>query len=368
MDAAVRDELVEGQAGDLAADGLEGRDDDRLGCVVDDEIHARRGLEGADVAPLAADDAALQVVRGQLDDRDRRLDDRIRSETLDRHADQAPRLLCGLFRRLFLDAAHQAGRLDARFVFDRLHQIAPGVDRGEARDLLEALALLVDHLLDLRVRVGQDFLLVGDRLLLAVVVLLPFLELGELAVEVFFLLENSILEGCDLLPPCLDGLVELGPGRQDLLLGLDRSLSQLPFGGLLRLCQNALGLRPDRGPLPTDFLPQQEIGDGQQDGVGHQNHRGQRRERHVHLGPPARGCRRQTAVTRGAGSGASDEGEDLDTQCSEPKPLVILRVPDRIGVPTLGLQAPRASSSLRIRRSARARACAGSPSRRFSIW
>ena len=40
------------------------------GRVVDDHVDAGRLLEAADVAPFAADDAALHVVRRQLDDRD----------------------------------------------------------------------------------------------------------------------------------------------------------------------------------------------------------------------------------------------------------------------------------------------------------
>ena len=62
VDAAVGDELGDGDPGDLAADRVEAREDDRLGGVVDDEVHAGRLLEGADVAALAADDAALHLV------------------------------------------------------------------------------------------------------------------------------------------------------------------------------------------------------------------------------------------------------------------------------------------------------------------
>ena len=61
MDAAILHETLEGDAGDLAADGVEAGEDDRLGGVVDDEVDAGRELEGADVAPFAADDAPLHV-------------------------------------------------------------------------------------------------------------------------------------------------------------------------------------------------------------------------------------------------------------------------------------------------------------------
>jgi hypothetical protein len=73
VDAAVGDQPFDGLFGDLAAVGIKAREDDRARCVVDDEIDAGRQLERADVAPLAADDAALEIVARQVDDRDRRL-------------------------------------------------------------------------------------------------------------------------------------------------------------------------------------------------------------------------------------------------------------------------------------------------------
>mgnify|MGYP003693834893 CR=1 FL=1 len=53
---------------DLAAHGIERRQDHRLGRVVDDHVDAGDDLERADVAALAADDAPLHVVARQLHD------------------------------------------------------------------------------------------------------------------------------------------------------------------------------------------------------------------------------------------------------------------------------------------------------------
>ena len=63
VDPAIGDELGEGDPGDLAADRVEARQDDRLGRVVDDQVDAGGLLEGPDVAALAADDPALHLVR-----------------------------------------------------------------------------------------------------------------------------------------------------------------------------------------------------------------------------------------------------------------------------------------------------------------
>ena len=62
VDAAILHQAADGDAGDLAPDRIERRDQDGLGRVVDDQVDARGLLDGADVASLAADDAALHFV------------------------------------------------------------------------------------------------------------------------------------------------------------------------------------------------------------------------------------------------------------------------------------------------------------------
>ena len=62
MDPPVGHQLGQRDAGDLAPDGIEAREDHGLGRVVDDQVHAGCLLEGPDVAALAADDPALHLV------------------------------------------------------------------------------------------------------------------------------------------------------------------------------------------------------------------------------------------------------------------------------------------------------------------
>ena len=62
VDAPVLQQLLERHARDLAAHAVEAGEDDRVGRVVDDEVDAGEVLQRADVAALAADDAALHVV------------------------------------------------------------------------------------------------------------------------------------------------------------------------------------------------------------------------------------------------------------------------------------------------------------------
>jgi hypothetical protein len=65
VDAAVGDEALDRLLGDLAAVRVEAREDDGARRVVDDQVDAGGDLERADVAALAADDAALQSSLGR---------------------------------------------------------------------------------------------------------------------------------------------------------------------------------------------------------------------------------------------------------------------------------------------------------------
>ena len=71
VDPAVLHELLEREAGGLATDGIEAAEDDGLGRVVDDQVHAGRRLEGADVAAFTPDDPALHVFARKREHADR---------------------------------------------------------------------------------------------------------------------------------------------------------------------------------------------------------------------------------------------------------------------------------------------------------
>ena len=369
VDAAVGDQFLQGDARHLAAQRLEGGDDDGLRRVVDDQVHARRRLQCADVAPLAADDAPLQIVGRQLDDRDRRFDDRVGGQALDRHADQAARLLRGLLGRFFLDAADQARRLDARVVLDGLDEVAPRVHGGQSGDLLQALPLLLDDPLRLALRLFDLLLGLGDGLLLAAVLLLAALLLGELAVEVLLLLEHSLFERGDFLAARLDGLVELGPGGENALLGLDRGLAQLGLRPAVGLRQDPVRLGADGPALALDGLAQRKVRDRGDRGGEQESRRDRDREICVHFGSPVPGRPK-------SGRRLHDDAEvslppracDSLLRVSETDHSFHFVFPRPSRVADAALQASRASSSFRIRRSARATASVGLSLRCLSFW
>src|SRR3989442_6197076 len=208
MDAAVGDEPLERQASDLAAHRLEAGHDDRIGRIVDDDVHARRGLESTNVAALAADDAALHFVRRQDHGRHARLGGLLRGDTLDRKRDDLLRFAIGVLPGLLRDVAHQGGRFVPRLVLESADKLPFGFLRAQAGDLFEARANVLFALGE-RARAILELLVVPAQLLLAA------FNAGELLVEA--------------LVEVLADRHELFFGREDkALAGIGRSTLDAP--------------------------------------------------------------------------------------------------------------------------------------------
>jgi hypothetical protein len=157
VDAAVGDELLEGDARRLAADRVEAGEDDGLGRVVDDDVDAGRLLERADVPPLAADDAALHLVGGQRDDGDGRLGGVVGGDALDGEGDDLLRLALGVAAGLLLDLADPLRGGGARLLLELVHQLPLGLVGAEAGERLEPLLHLAVAAVEIAPRARFDF-------------------------------------------------------------------------------------------------------------------------------------------------------------------------------------------------------------------
>src|SRR5829696_7014782 len=194
VDAAVGDQLLQGEAADLAPDRVEAGQQDRFGGVVDDQVDAGDGLEGADVATLAADDAALHVVGGQRQDRDGGLGGLLGGDPLDGQGDDLARAAVGLLPRLLLEVADQPHGVPLGVLLDLLDEHGLGLGGGHGRDLLEAAAVLLGSGLEL----GPGRL---ERLLAVVQADLAPVEQGRLGLQALLLAGQALLALLDLGQP-----------------------------------------------------------------------------------------------------------------------------------------------------------------------
>ena len=155
LDPAVLHELLEGHPRRLAAHGVEAREHDGLGRVVDDDVDAGGGLERADVPSFAADDPPLHVLARQREDADARLRRLLGRDPLDGDRHDLPGTFLALLPGTLLDLTHLGHRAALRFVDHLRGEQVPGLVRGHPRDALQLRPVLLGRLLELLPNEGQ---------------------------------------------------------------------------------------------------------------------------------------------------------------------------------------------------------------------
>ena len=236
VDAAVGDELVECESCDFAAHGVESREDDRLGGIVDDDLDAGCGLQGPDVASFASDDAALYLVALDVEDRDGILDGCFGCDTLDRGYDDSFGLFRGGHLGLLDGFVDIGGGFGLGLGLHVLHEDVLGLLGAHSGDLFEADVLFASHLVDLLLLVLDELHLVLHLLLEPVVFPEPVFQVALLVLEVLFELFDALFALCEFLISFVDLSVVFAFQLDKLLLGLKDSLllDHLGFGfGLL---------------------------------------------------------------------------------------------------------------------------------------
>ena len=195
-------------------------------------------LERADVASFAADDAPLQVVARQIDDRDRGFDGGVGGAALDGVGDDVLRAGGGGLAGFRLEALDQVRGVAPRVPLDLLEQQLARFVRAQARDALQLALPLRDELVDARGGGRGALLAGGDGLLAAADLLFGAVARREAIRERACLLRQPQLERADLLTP-IAGLA-LGCLGQ-----LVRFLARLERGFLADALGVALGLPED---------------------------------------------------------------------------------------------------------------------------
>ena len=200
--------------GDFAPDGIEPGNDHRLGGVVNDQVDARGRFQGADVPPFPPDDAPFHLLVGQVDHGNRLLGHVIGRVALDRGHDDLLGFLVRLALRFLFDPLDHLGRLVAHLALHELHEAVFGLVRGDARDLLQKVALLLDHQVVSLFLFPDGPLLLLDRLFPFRQAALLLLQEVDALLEVLLLLEEALFHVQELLPALLGLLLKLRAGPE----------------------------------------------------------------------------------------------------------------------------------------------------------
>ena len=126
MDAPVQDQPFHGLAGDLAAHGIKAGKHHGAGSVVNEHGDAGGGLEGADVAAFAADDAAFHFLALDADGGGGGLKAMLAGVALDGQADDFARIFLGLVFGVVQDVLGKLRGVAQAFLLDLLQKGARG--------------------------------------------------------------------------------------------------------------------------------------------------------------------------------------------------------------------------------------------------
>jgi len=127
MNSSVRDQALERNPRDLAAQRIEPGDHDHFRGVVNQDIHAGGGLQRAYVPALATDDAPLHFLIGQRDRRGAHVADLAGGIALNGSRNDFTRLLLGGFFCLVLYMANQHAGIGPDFLVQNPGQLGAGL-------------------------------------------------------------------------------------------------------------------------------------------------------------------------------------------------------------------------------------------------
>src|ERR1051326_1662403 len=229
MDASVGEQFVQRHLGDLATGWIVSRDHDRLVRVIDDEIDAGRRLPRAAVPPLAADDAALDVVARQRHDGHRALGDEISRQPLDRERDDLLAFAHRFLARLLFDNADALGGFVLRLFDHLIHKASLRFLVRHAGDPLDLLPRLDGEAVVLGLFVLGVLLACLKRLLASLDLRLSLFDRLDSLIQTLLFANQALFQILQLSPRLAQFFLEVELRLDVLLFTLD------------------LGLFPDRG-------------------------------------------------------------------------------------------------------------------------
>ena len=263
VNAAICNQVFKSDASRLAANGLEAGEKHRLRRIVNHERNAGNLLEGANVSTLATDDAALEVIRGNVNRGYRDLTCLIGGTTLNSRGDDLASGLVRLGASTLLTLAKDLRLFANGILADAIQKLLVSFVSGKGGNALELCGLLLHELVKVRLATVKlagltrelvlaaikgiitavkrlfalhDAAFHGSKLALALLIL----SLGGLTLleDVLFSGENSLLLRGLRLTLCLVGdLLGLFLGLRNLAIRILNSSGVLPVDEEVRNCK-----------------------------------------------------------------------------------------------------------------------------------
>ena len=231
VDAPVRNQPFQGNPGNLPAHRLKAGDGNGLRRVVNNQIHAGEGFNGADVASFPPNDASFHLIVGQGNHADRHFRHLVRRAPLDGLGDDLSGPGFALLFHPGLNLFNLHGGFMCHLGLHLGNQILLGLFHGKAGDFFQHIRLLFFQ--------GFNFLprLVNRRVLLCQG-FLPFLDGLQLPVNVVLLLLQTVFLSLQVGPAFLHFFFVFAPVLLNLLIGFQQGFAHPGFRPLVGIVLN----------------------------------------------------------------------------------------------------------------------------------
>ena len=235
VNTAIGDEVLESHASRLATDRVEARENNRLGGIVNDKRNTGNLLKGTDIAPLATNDTALEVIGGNVNGSHRDLAGLVGSAALNRGGNDLPGSFVGLGANILLALAENLSLLANRLRPHAVKKLSVSLLAGKTCDALKLRGVLGLE------RIEVDLALI-KLALKARELMIAAIERLIATIERLLTLHDSALHRLELtlalLLFCLRCLLD----GKNLLFGLENSFLLCGFSLVSGLGGDAIGL------------------------------------------------------------------------------------------------------------------------------
>ena len=247
VDTTVGNQLMQSQSSDLAAYGIEARQDDCLGRIINDDLDARCSLQGADVTTLATDDTTLHLVAIDVENSHRVLDCGLGCHALNRLNDNTFSLLIGAHLSLLDGLVDVGHRVSLSLSLHILDQRVLSLLAAHTADLLQACVLLAHHTLDILLLAVECNQLTFKLLFQTVRLVVLTFEILLLILDRVLILADSLLTLFEFSVTLIDLTVVVAFELNELLLCLEDllflyhfALSLSLFDGCVAACTDCI--------------------------------------------------------------------------------------------------------------------------------